>query len=77
VLTLLAVLVGHTDEAPALFDAIREVPPDTPWTTTLEGLGTTSPLRTILTELIEGTAPVAGTYQQWLPLVSRFSFGNL
>jgi hypothetical protein len=77
VLVLLAALVGQPGSVQPLFAALAAAPPEQTLMSTLAKLDANTPLHAALSRMTTGTdAPpaFAQSYQEWLPLVSRFSF---
>lgn len=79
VLVLLAVLVGHSDTAPLLFSAIANAEPEETLQALLNRFGGDPALSGKLAGLGTGDSELVppalvGSYQRWVPLVSRFSF---
>ncbi len=79
VLLLLAVLVGHPNTAPQLFDMVAEAAPDGTLLELLDRSDGDPVLGDKLASLNTANSTIAlpervGTYQRWLPLVRRFSF---
>jgi KAP family P-loop domain len=77
VLVLLAALVGQPGSVQPLFAALAAAPPEQTLTSVLATLDANTTLHAALSRLTTSAdAPpaFAQSYQEWLPLVSRFSF---